>query len=146
MKQTNAILTCLLAVFFLAVKTSSAAKPNFIIIFADDQGYGDLSCFGSKTIRTPNIDRIAKEGRKFTSFMVASPVCTPSRSALLTGCYPKRVGMHQHVLFPSSNKGVFHLVRVDLGSFQRTSMPDQPPLGFPLLSGWFMSLEYGMPK
>ena len=106
MKQTNAILTCLLAVFFLAVKTSSAAKPNFIIIFADDQGYGDLSCFGSKTIRTPNIDRIAKEGRKFTSFMVASPVCTPSRSALLTGCYPKRVGMHQHVLFPSSTKGL----------------------------------------
>ena len=106
MKQTNAILACLLAVFFLAVKTSSAAKPNFIIIFADDQGYGDLSCFGSKTIRTPNIDRIAKEGRKFTSFMVASPVCTPSRSALLTGCYPKRVGMHQHVLFPSSTKGL----------------------------------------
>ncbi len=80
--------------------------PNVIIIFADDQGYGDLSCFGSKTIKTPNIDRIANEGRKFTSFMVASPVCTPSRAALLTGCYPKRVGMHQHVLFPSSKKGL----------------------------------------
>jgi arylsulfatase A-like enzyme len=65
-----------------------------------------LSCFGSKTIKTPNIDRIAKEGRKFTSFMVASPVCTPSRAALLTGCYPKRVGMHQHVLFPASTKGL----------------------------------------
>jgi arylsulfatase A len=106
MKRTNTPLACLLAVFFLAVTTSSAAKPNFIIIFVDDQGYGDLSCFGSKTIRTPNIDRIAKEGRKFTSFMVASPVCTPSRAALLTGCYPKRVGMHQHVLFPSSTKGL----------------------------------------
>ena len=84
----------------------AAEKPNFVIIFADDQGYGDLGSFGSKTIKTPNIDRLATEGRKFTSFMVASPVCTPSRAALLTGCYPKRVGMHQHVLFPSSTKGL----------------------------------------
>ncbi|MFK7737186.1 MAG: sulfatase [Pirellulaceae bacterium] len=83
-----------------------AAKPNFIIIFADDQGYGDLGCFGSTKIETPNIDRLAKEGRRFTSFMVASPVCTPSRAALLTGCYPKRVGLHQHVLFPQSKKGL----------------------------------------
>ena len=81
-------------------------RPNVVLIFTDDQGYGDLSCFGSTKIKTPNIDRIAKEGRKFTSFMVASPVCTPSRAALLTGCYPKRVGMHQHVLFPSSKKGL----------------------------------------
>lgn len=94
------------------VQTTSAAdskpesKPNFVIIFADDQGYGDLGCFGSTKIKTPNIDRMAKEGRRFTSFMVASPVCTPSRAALLTGCYPKRVGMHQHVLFPSSTKGL----------------------------------------
>ena len=88
------------------LRTTEASQPNFVIIFADDQGYGDLSCFGSETIRTPNIDRLAKEGRKFTSFMVASPVCTPSRAALMTGCYPKRVGMHQHVLFPSSKKGL----------------------------------------
>ncbi len=81
-------------------------KPNFVIIFTDDQGYGDLGCFGSTKIKTPHIDRMAKEGRKFTNFMVASPVCTPSRAALLTGCYPKRVGMHQHVLFPSSTKGL----------------------------------------
>jgi arylsulfatase A len=92
----------------LASLPSRAAKgkPNFIIIFTDDQGYGDLGCFGSTKIKTPNIDRMAKEGRRFTSFMVASPVCTPSRAALLTGCYPKRVGMHQHVLFPSSTKGL----------------------------------------
>ena len=55
-----------------------ASQPNVILIFADDQGYGDLSCFGSETIKTPHIDRLAKEGRKFTNFMVASPVCTPS--------------------------------------------------------------------
>ncbi|MDG2221185.1 MAG: sulfatase [Rubripirellula sp.] len=90
----------------LAAGVAKAASPNFVIIFIDDQGYGDLSCFGSKTIRTPNIDRLAQEGRKFTSFMVASPVCTPSRAALMTGCYPKRVGMHQYCLFPQSTKGL----------------------------------------
>ena len=90
----------------VSVILAEESKPNFIIIFTDDQGYGDLGCFGSTKIKTPNIDRMAKEGRRFTNFMVASPVCTPSRAALLTGCYPKRVGMHQHVLFPSSNKGL----------------------------------------
>lgn len=99
-------LTFLTLMFTAAVASAADAKPNFILIFADDQGYGDLSCFGSKTIKTPNVDRLATEGRKFTSFMVASPVCTPSRAALMTGCYPKRVGMHQHVLFPSSKRGL----------------------------------------
>ena len=104
----NLVLSCSLFLFVFGVLPVSlqAERPNFIIIFTDDQGYGDLSCFGSKTIETPNIDRLAKEGRKFTSFMVASPVCTPSRAALMTGCYPKRVGMHQHVLFPTSKKGL----------------------------------------
>lgn len=96
----------LLFSLLLSLVSSAARKPNFIIIFTDDQGYGDLGCFGSKTIKTPHLDRLAREGRKFTSFMVASPVCTPSRSALLTGCYPKRVGMHQGVLFPGSNRGL----------------------------------------
>ncbi len=84
---------------------ASAAKPNFIIIFTDDQGYQDLGSFGSPNIRTPHIDRMAAEGRKFTSFLVASSVCSPSRAALLTGSYPKRVGMHEHVLFPSQTTG-----------------------------------------
>ena len=100
-----ALLTILFTCLLGDVHTQ-ASQPNFVIVFVDDQGYGDLSCFGSKTIRTPNIDRLAQEGRKFTSFMVASPVCTPSRAALMTACYPKRVGMHQHVLFPPSKKGL----------------------------------------
>ena len=107
--RPNVLITRFLFVLAALLPTLNcveAAKPNVVIIFIDDQGYGDLSCFGSKTIRTPNIDRLATEGRKFTSFMVASPVCTPSRAALLTACYPKRVGMHQHVLFPSSTKGL----------------------------------------
>ena len=105
----RSIVPLLLASLLTCVATLSQAagvKPNFVIIFADDQGYGDLGCFGSETIKTPNIDRMATEGRRFTNFMVASPVCTPSRAALLTGCYPKRIGMHQHVLFPSSTKGL----------------------------------------
>lgn len=96
----------LLSFALLASFHASAAKPNFIIIFTDDQGYADLGCFGSETIKTPNLDRLAAEGRKFTSFMVPSPVCSPSRTGLLTGCYPKRVGMHKHVLFPASDYGL----------------------------------------
>jgi len=99
-------LTAMVLLAALCAGSAWARSPNFVIIFTDDQGYGDLSCFGSETIRPPNIDRLAAGGRKFTSFMVASPVCSPSRAALLTGCYPKRVGMHQHVLFPASTKGL----------------------------------------
>ncbi len=100
------LLLALLAPAWTSIANAADSKPNFVIIFADDQGYGDLGCFGSQTIKTPNIDRMAQEGRRFTNFMVASPVCTPSRAALLTGCYPKRVGLHQHVLFPQSTKGL----------------------------------------
>ncbi len=81
--------------------TAKDKKPNIIVIFADDQGYGDLGCFGSTTIRTPHLDRLAKEGRRFTSFLVPANVCSPSRAGLLTGCYPKRVGMHQGCCFPN---------------------------------------------
>jgi len=88
-----------------------ANKPNFIIIFCDDLGYGDLGCFGSNKHRTPNIDRMAAEGMRFTSFYVTSGVCTPSRSSLMTGCYPRRVNMHESgrnewVLFPVAKKGL----------------------------------------
>ncbi|NQT87661.1 sulfatase-like hydrolase/transferase, partial [bacterium] len=82
-----------------------ATKPNFIIIFTDDQGYQDLGCFGSPKIKTPNADRMAKEGMRFTDFYSGASVCTPSRAALLTGCYPERVG-NLPVLFPRSNIGL----------------------------------------
>ena len=103
--MTRQLLLLLICSTYLVVSAASP-KPNIIIIFTDDQGYGDLGSFGSTTIRTPHLDRLAKEGRKFTSFMVASSVCSPSRSALLTGSYPKRVGMHQGVLFPTSTTGL----------------------------------------
>jgi arylsulfatase A-like enzyme len=72
-------------------KTPASRKPNFIIIFTDDQGYNDLACFGSKRIRTPHIDRMAKEGVRLTSFYAGAPLCGPSRAAIMTGCYPQRV-------------------------------------------------------
>jgi arylsulfatase A len=69
------------------------AKPNIVFIFADDLGYGDLGCYGHPTIRTPNLDRMAAEGMRFTDFYSAAEVCTPSRAALLTGRLPVRSGM-----------------------------------------------------
>ena len=86
--------------------TIGSSPPNVVIVFTDDQGYGDLSCYGNPTIHTPHIDRMAAEGMKLTQFYVASPVCSPSRTALLTGCYPKRVGMHKHVIFPAYDYGL----------------------------------------
>lgn len=80
---------CALCAFALA--SPAAAKPNLIVILADDLGYGDVGCFGAKDIRTPNLDRMAAEGLKLTSFY-AQPICGPSRAALMTGCYPLRIG------------------------------------------------------
>ncbi len=71
----------------------SARPPNFIVIFCDDMGYADIGPFGAKGYKTPNLDRLASEGMMFTSFCVARSVCSPSRAALLTGCYPVRVGV-----------------------------------------------------
>lgn len=70
-----------------------SAKPNIVLIFADDQGYGDAGCYGATDLETPNLDRLAREGTRFTNFYVAQPVCTASRAALLSGCYSNRVGM-----------------------------------------------------
>ncbi|NIP26506.1 MAG: sulfatase-like hydrolase/transferase [Phycisphaerae bacterium] len=84
---------------------ASKGKPNFIIIFTDDQGYQDVGCFGSPNINTPNLDRMADEGAKFTDFYSAASVCSPSRAALLTGCYPPRVSITK-VLFPRDKIGL----------------------------------------
>ncbi|MHC4993869.1 MAG: sulfatase family protein [Planctomycetota bacterium] len=83
----------------------SAAPPNVVIIFTDDQGYNDLSCYGSKTINTPHLDKLAAQGARFTDFHVAASVCSPSRAALLTGSYPIRTGV-TGVLFPRHDIGL----------------------------------------
>lgn len=80
-------------------------QPNIVFVFTDDLGYGDIGAFGATDIDTPNIDEIAKRGALFSEFYSASPVCTPSRAALLTGRYPIRMGIH-HVFFPGSFRGM----------------------------------------
>ena len=74
--------------------TESPRTPNIVIIYPDDEGYGDVGVFGAKGYETPNLDRLASEGRRFTNFYVAQPVCSASRAGLLTGCYPNRLGIH----------------------------------------------------
>ena len=87
-----------------------ASKPNVIIIFADDLGYGDLGCYGSKINETPTLDKMADEGKKFSNFYVSSPVCSPSRASLMTGCYPQRISFGTfdglRVLFPGQGIGL----------------------------------------
>lgn len=92
-----------------ARSTAAAEQPNFVVIFCDDLGYGDLGCFGHPTIHTPNLDRMATEGQRWTNFYVGASVCTPSRAALLTGRLPIRSGMmsaKSRVLFPNSSGGI----------------------------------------
>jgi arylsulfatase A len=98
------IIACLLTVQCSDGKYGD--KPNFIIIFCDDMGYQDLSCYGSLLVSTPHIDQLAQQGMKFTDFYVGQSICTPSRSALLTGCYPRRVGMHVGVIFSPDSTGL----------------------------------------
>ena len=95
----------------LAANPSDERPPNVIVIFCDNLGYGDIEPFGSEVHRTPHLNRMAEEGRKFTHFYVSSGVCTPSRASLMTGCYAQRVGMHHNprdgqVLRPVSPYGL----------------------------------------
>ena len=117
-----------------------ARPPNFVIIFTDDQGYADLGCFGGDHVSTPRIDRMAAEGMKLTSFYMAAPLCTPSRAALLTGSYPRRVdlayGTDFVVLLAGDGKGlnpseitlaeVLKTVGYKTGLFGKWHLGDQP--------------------
>lgn len=103
-----------LAVVSLAASWPAGAEerpPNMIVVFCDNLGYGDIEPFGAQQHRTPHLNRMAREGRKFTDFYVSSGVCTPSRASIITGCYAQRVGMHfndrdGHVLRPISPYGL----------------------------------------
>lgn len=103
------LLLCGAALFSPGFAQANRRPQNFVVIFCDDLGYGDVGAFGNPTIRTPNLDRMAAEGQRWTSFYAADSVCTPSRSALLTGRLPIRTGMYsdtRRVLFPDSAGGL----------------------------------------
>jgi len=108
-----------MTVVSIAAVAQAGRPPNFVVIFTDDQGYADVGCFGADKIETPHLDRMAEEGLKLTSFYSASPICSPSRAALMTGSYPPRCGMGVYtnssrkrpemtaqVLFPYSREGL----------------------------------------
>jgi arylsulfatase A-like enzyme len=147
MKEMHAQRTLVLALFLAlewGAKLDAAetqAPPNFLIIFIDDMGYGDIGPFGSTINHTPHLDRMAAEGMRLTSFYVAAPVCTPSRAAMMTGCYPRRVGLARGsghaVLFPGDRHGlhpdeitIAELLReagYATGCFGKWHLGDQPP-------------------
>lgn len=87
-----------------AIATAAEPKPNIVFIFADDWGWGDLSCHGHPWLKTPNLDRLAREGTDFQQFNVLNPVCSPSRAALMTGMHPARFSIHQHFASPAQNR------------------------------------------
>lgn len=103
------ILSVLIGPLWAAAATAAAAPqdrpPNIVIVFADDLGYADIGCFGAKGYATPNIDRMAREGIRLTSFYAAQAVCSASRAALLTGCYPNRIGI-RGALGPADKHGI----------------------------------------
>ncbi|MFM8272671.1 MAG: sulfatase-like hydrolase/transferase, partial [Gemmata sp.] len=94
---------CLAALLLSA--TFAAGAPNVVLIFTDDQGYGDVGCFGAKGFETPNLDRLARQGVRLTDFHVSQPVCSASRASLLTGCYANRIGIHG-ALGPAARHGI----------------------------------------
>jgi len=107
----------------IASEKSKNPTPNFIIIFADDMGYGDVGVYGHPTIKTPNLDKMASQGQKWTNFYVAAPVSTPSRAGLLTGRLPIRTGMSsekRRVLFPDS-KGGLQVNEITIASALKTT-------------------------
>ena len=111
MKYNYLLILILLASSCTLPDEDEASMPNIVLIFCDDLGYADLSCYGSMWNQTPEIDQMAVEGLRFTDFYAGAPVCTPSRAGLMTGCYARRVDLdldaeNRWVLFPVAQKGI----------------------------------------
>ncbi|MCL4789259.1 MAG: sulfatase [Verrucomicrobia bacterium] len=137
------LLACLVAAVVSLTPALASSLPNLVIIFTDDQGYADVGVFGAKGFKTPNLDRLAKQGTKFTNFHVAQPVCSASRAALLTGCYPNRIGIHG-ALGPAARHGL-HDEEVTLAELLKqkgyvTGMAGKWHLGRPAA---FLPLRHG---
>ena len=101
-----ALLAFAIVILFPINVSAAETRPNVIVIFIDDQGYYDLGCYGATEFETPRIDRMAREGIRFTDYYAAAPICSPSRAGLLTGCYPRRVGLATWVQRADSSWGI----------------------------------------
>ena len=102
------VLSCLLSALFVSCDLNperNPEQPNVVIVFIDDEGYGDVACYGATGFETPHLDRLASKGMRFTNFYSAQPVCSASRAGLLTGCYPNRIGI-SGALFPHDTTGI----------------------------------------
>lgn len=128
--------------YLASIKQSTAEKPNILLIFVDDMGYGDLSCFGSRAIRTPNIDRIAERGARLTNFYAASPVCSPSRFSCLTGRYPTR-GFFHDVLFSQQTLFGKMYNRRHFPAGVRGILPDEVTIPEALRAGGYRTAMFG---
>ena len=96
--RTCFVLAGMLAILLFSLSSFGASlRPNVIFILVDDMGYSDVSCYGAKKVKTPNIDRMAAEGLRFTDFHTAASICSPSRAAFLTGAYPQRCGIYMGI-------------------------------------------------
>ena len=128
----------LLTLLLASASAAFASSPNIILINCDDLGYGDLGCYGAKDIRTPQLDRMAAEGTRFTDFSVTSALCTPSRAALMTGKYPGRVGLATGVLRPDAQNG--------LASSEVTLAEVMKPAGYTTgcIGKWHLGFVKGM--
>ena len=128
--------------YLASIRSNGEKKPNILLIFVDDMGYGDLSCFGSKAIQTPNIDRIAEQGARLTNFYAASPVCSPSRFSCLTGRYPTR-GFFHDVLFSQRTMFGRFFNRKHFPAGVRGILPDEVTIPEALRAGGYRTGMFG---
>lgn len=122
------LLAALLCVYMLQAQNTTLSRPNVLVIFIDDMGYGDLSCYGNKQVRTANIDALAARGTRFTQFYANSPVCSPSRVAMMTGQYPARHRFYTYLAERKKNV--------------ENKMPDYLPASVPTLAKTLKAAGY----
>ena len=123
------------ALLLTSCQKSQNEKPNIVILLADDMGYGDLGCYGSKIVHTPVLDKLASEGVRFTDFYAASAVCSPSRAALMTGRFSVRTGVYSWI--HTSNKMHLHKDEISLATLLRSSGYSTAHMG-----KWHLSYDY----
>lgn len=139
-------ISLLLSSLFFACTKEEDSQPNIVVILCDDLGYGDLSTFGHPVIETPNLDQLAEDGMKFTSFYSAAPVCSPSRAGLLTGRSPNRAGIYDFIPGPKRSEDCRELVHLQAGEKTIPAMLKQAGYSTCLSGKWHCSSYFNSDK